>query len=290
MSDIQPEYNWKSPVDTYRWLKAQMDKEGYKGSVLGYQPKGYHKVFTGQSADPNVTYWKPYEVSRTNALAPMAVYRHDTDKQTYWEDPANIGQWRDYLMLQEDDFVAPPYIDYDFIENSYQLMKQQNGGSDDWTSWKPLPFGHNLSYVAQQLPSPDTALDPNFMTYAENKYVPGTNVLNPAYSVQVFNDYVNIVGELEAIEAGKKTEFSKELQDFMTWLNQNATQQQIATADLTEAEQANPIISDYQKEMEEVANADYNLMEPWEKAVLPFTSTADIKNRPGAGAAWAAPG
>ena len=111
MSDIQPEYNWKSPVDTYRWLKAQMDREGYKGSVLSYQPKGYHKVFTAQSADPNVTYWKPYEVSRTNALAPMAVYRHDTEKQTYWEDPANIGQWRDYLMLQEDDFVAPPYID-----------------------------------------------------------------------------------------------------------------------------------------------------------------------------------
>ena len=280
MSDIQPEYNWKSPVDTYRWLKAQMDREGYKGSVLSYQPKGYHKVFTAQSADPNVTYWKPYEVSRTNALAPMAVYRHDTEKQTYWEDPANIGQWRDYLMLQEDDFVAPPYIDYDFIENSYQLMKQQNGGSDDWTSWKPLPFGHNLSYVAQQLPSPDTVLDPNFMTYAENKYVPGTNVLNPAYSVQVFNDYVNIVGELEAIETGNKTEFSKELQDYMSWLNQNATQQAIGTADMTETEQANPIISDYQKEMEEVANADYMDLEPWEKAMLTFTSTADMKNRP----------
>ncbi len=280
MSDIQPEYNWKSPVDTYRWLKAQMDREGYKGSVLSYQPKGYHKVFTAQSADPNVTYWKPYEVSRTNALAPMAVYRHDTEKQTYWEDPANIGQWRDYLMLQEDDFVAPPYIDYDFIENSYQLMKQQNGGSDDWTSWKPLPFGHNLSYVAQQLPSPDTELDPNFMTYAENKYVPGTNVLNPAYSVQVFNDYVNIVGELEAIETGNKTEFSKELQDYMSWLNQNATQQAIGTADMTETEQANPIISDYQKEMEEVANADYMDLEPWEKAMLTFTSTADMKNRP----------
>jgi len=280
MSDIQPEYNWKSPVDTYRWLKAQMDREGYKGSVLSYQPKGYHKVFTAQSADPNVTYWKPYEVSRTNALAPMAVYRHDTEKQTYWEDPANIGQWRDYLMLQEDDFVAPPYIDYDFIENSYQLMKQQNGGSDDWTSWKPLPFGHNLSYVAQQLPSPDTVLDPNFMTYAENKYVPGTNVLNPAYSVQVFNDYANIVGELEAIETGNKTEFSRELQDYMSWLNQNATQQAIGTADMTETEQANPIISDYQKEMEEVANADYMDLEPWEKAMLTFTSTADMKNRP----------
>ena len=71
-------------------------------------------------------------------------------------------------------------------------------------------------------------------------------MLNPAYSVQVFNDYVNIVGELEAIETGNKTEFSKELQDYMSWLNQNATQQAIGTADMTETEQANPIISDYQ--------------------------------------------
>lgn len=163
MAEIKADYNYKSPVDTYRWLKGMMDKEGYKGSITSYQPKGYHKVFTGQSADPNVTYWRPYSVIQENALAPMAVYRNDQEYQSYWEDPRNVGKWHDYLALQEDDFIDPPFIDRDFLENSYQLMKQQNGGSADWASWKPLPFGHNLSYVAQQISSPDNAIDPNYL-------------------------------------------------------------------------------------------------------------------------------
>lgn len=284
MAEIKADYNYKSPVDTYRWLKAMMDKEGYKGSIAGYQPKGYHKVFTGQSADPNVTYWRPYSVIQENALAPMAVYRNDQEYQSYWEDPRNVGKWRDYLALQEDDFIDPPYIDRDFLENSYQLMKQQNGGSADWTSWKPLPFGHNLSYVAQQISSPDNAIDPNYLTFAENKYIPGTDKTNPAWAVQAFMDYQNVVTDYQAVEAGKKAEFSQETQDFLSWLQQNSTQQVIDTKYLLNGkeltDEQRTIFESYQKEMDEAALADYNKLEPWEKGVLSVTSIADMKNRP----------
>ena len=255
---------YQTPIDKYRWLKQQMDKEGYAGPVAGYRPEGYDKVWHRESTiDPKVTYWKPNAIK--DSLAPYAVYDSDRERQSYWEDPRNVGAWHDYLQLQGEGFEAPEPVDRHYIETAYQYMKEQNG-SPNWNTWKPLPFGHMLSYVAQQIPSPESAIDERFLnsTADGSRYLPGTDIRNPAYAVQALLDYQNVITQLQDEAQLKTAQQSDELNQFY----------------ITTQQQNNPIYDQYQKELEESAGADYLELEPWEQWILPLFSAADMKNRP----------
>ncbi|MFA5753211.1 MAG: hypothetical protein WC910_09090, partial [Bacteroidales bacterium] len=255
---------YQTPIDKYRWLKQQMDKESYAGPVAGYRPEGYDKVWHRESTiDPKVTYWKPNAIK--DSLAPYAVYDSDRERQSYWEDPRNVGAWHDYLQLQGEGFEAPEPVDRHYIETAYQYMKEQNG-SPNWNTWKPLPFGHMLSYVAQQIPSPESAIDERFLnsTADGSRYLPGTDIRNPAYAVQALLDYQNVITQIQDEAQLKTAQQSDELNQFY----------------ITTQQQNNPIYDQYQKELEESAGADYLELEPWEKWILPLVSAADMKNRP----------
>lgn len=255
---------YQTPIDKYRWLKQQMDKESYAGPVAGYRPEGYDKVWHRESTiDPKVTYWKPNAIK--DSLAPYAVYDSGRERQSYWEDPRNVGAWHDYLQLQGEGFEAPEPVDRHYIETAYQYMKEQNG-SPNWNTWKPLPFGHMLSYVAQQIPSPESAIDERFLnsTADGSRYLPGTDIRNPAYAVQALLDYQNVITQLQDEAQLKTAQQADELNQFY----------------ITTQQENNPIYDQYQKELEESAGADYLELEPWEQWVLTLSSTADMKNRP----------
>lgn len=255
---------YQTPIDKYRWLKQQMDKESYAGPVAGYRPEGYDKVWHRESTiDPKVTYWKPNAIK--DSLAPYAVYDSGRERQSYWEDPRNVGAWHDYLQLQGEGFEAPEPVDRHYIETAYQYMKEQNG-SPNWNTWKPLPFGHMLSYVAQQIPSPESAIDERFLnsTADGSRYLPGTDIRNPAYAVQALLDYQNVITQLQDEAQLKTAQQADELNQFY----------------ITTQQENNPIYDQYQKELEESAGADYLELEPWEQWTLPLVSAADMKNRP----------
>ena len=251
---------YQTPIDKYRWLKQQMDKEGYAGPVAGYRPEGYDKVWHRESTiDPKVTYWKPNAIK--NSLAPYAVYDSDRERQSYWEDPRNVGAWHDYLQLQGEGFEAPAPVDRQYIETAYQYMKEQNG-SPNWNTWKPLPFGHMLSYVAQQIPSPESAIDERFLnsTADGSRYLPGTDIRNPAYAVQALLDYQNFITQLQDEAQLKTAQQADELNQFY----------------ITTQQENNPIYDQYQKELEESAGADYLELEPWEQWILPLFSAEAV--------------
>lgn len=255
---------YQTPIDKYRWLKQQMDKESYAGPVAGYRPEGYDKVWHRESTiDPKVTYWKPNAIK--DSLAPYAVYDSGRERQSYWEDPRNVGAWHDYLQLQGEGFEAPEPVDRHYIETAYQYMKEQNG-SPNWNTWKPLPFGHMLSYVAQQIPSPESAIDERFLnsTADGSRYLPGTDIRNPAYAVQALLDYQNVITQLQDEAQLKTAQQADELNQFY----------------ITMQQENNPIYDQYQKELEESAGADYLELEPWEQWNLALVSAADMKNRP----------
>lgn len=104
-----------------RWLQQQARREGYKGSMLSYVPRGYNRAYTMSSAEKNKQYWKPEAVARTDFQAPWAVRR--ADKPAYWDDPQRVGRWYDFLRLQSEDYEPPDWLDKDAVTALYKELK-----------------------------------------------------------------------------------------------------------------------------------------------------------------------
>jgi len=122
----------------------------------GYQPpEGTQKIWINKHPFvPNLTYWKPDSYHLYRPDLPPAVWDNTKQYQGYWDNPRHVVEAYNFLRVQDDDFEPPPYVDKDFVNGLYKLLKAYNG-TDDTSQWQPLPFGTEEAYVAYLQPGPD---------------------------------------------------------------------------------------------------------------------------------------
>jgi len=273
-----------------RWLQNKWNAEGNQGRPnFDYVPRGYNRTWSMRSADPNKVYWKPEAAARLGTLdMPWAVRNNSLKQQNYWEDPHKVGMWKDFLDLQPDDYEPPEWLDKDSLNALYSELKAYNGGSTDYVRWKPLPFGSQDYYAMQFMQSPpgtapnqeplytrDTTLYKQRLPNTMNNLLLAGNEYNTAMEELqnkedlTYQDYLRLqepiknynvsMAELKEISPEMYEEFGGEID---------------LTGALTE--------EDFNTLRASSANVlpDYDLLEPWAQAVLTFTSSGEMKNRP----------
>ena len=135
-----------NPYEKYQLLK--------KNDFL--QPPGTQRIWTQHSnINRNLTFWKPDAQARFRPDLPPAIWDNSKPYQGYWGDPKNVVEAYNFLLVQDDDYIPPGYIDPEFVNNMYKQLKTFNSNNDDPYRWEPLPFGDEAAYYAYVQPGAD---------------------------------------------------------------------------------------------------------------------------------------
>lgn len=273
-----------------RWRKSQWQAEGNQGlPKFDYVPRGYNKVYSMRSAEPNKTYWKPEAAARLGSLdMPWAVNRANLPQQTYWDNPVKVGMWKDYLDLQPDDYEPPDWLDKDALNALYKELKSYNDGSTDYHRWKPLPFGSQANYVMQFLQAP-----PGTSPNQEPLYTRTTTL----YKQRLPTTMNNLFAAAEQFDAAQQELKNKESLSYQDYLrlqgpvkDYNVTMAELKEISPELYEQfggeidfSKPLTEKEFNTLRESAGQqlpDYSLLEKWAQFQLALTSAGEMKNRP----------